>query len=93
MSLVLEPVSVPRPHPRQQKTKWSNLAVGAAVNLFQVTSLGQPRIIGLPWFQKHNPDVDWTNQCLYWRNEFKDHSDLNELLSTMTYDGSEINQI
>ncbi|KXN86452.1 hypothetical protein AN958_10085 [Leucoagaricus sp. SymC.cos] len=34
----------------------------------KVISLGCPHmILGLPWLQKHNPDIDWENGTLQWR--------------------------
>jgi hypothetical protein len=34
-----------------------------------ITGLGkQPIILGLPWLIKENPDIDWTNGHLQWRN-------------------------
>ncbi|KXN81920.1 hypothetical protein AN958_03418 [Leucoagaricus sp. SymC.cos] len=34
----------------------------------KVISLGHPRmILGLSWLQEHNPDIDWENGTLQWR--------------------------
>ncbi|ETS76102.1 Mitochondrial DNA replication protein YHM2 [Pestalotiopsis fici W106-1] len=43
MSMKLEPVSAPLPGvPTKRQTPWSNLAVGAMIQIFQSSSLGQP---------------------------------------------------
>lgn len=35
-----------------------------------VTGLGRQKLIlGLPWLQHNNPDVDWTNGTLKWRTK------------------------
>ena len=36
--------------------------------VFMVTTLGKQAIIlGLPWLEAENPDIDWTNRTLRWR--------------------------
>ncbi len=35
---------------------------------FEITDTGKHDIVlGLPWFQKHNPDIDWITGQLRWR--------------------------
>jgi hypothetical protein len=40
---------------------------------FYVTALGdQNLILGLPWLEKHNPIIDWTEKTLEFRNSQED---------------------
>lgn len=48
-----------------------NLIMSMGINHFEQISLlitNFPHTLGLPWLQKHNPQVDWvTNNILQWR--------------------------
>jgi Retroviral aspartyl protease len=51
------------------------ITVGGRSNweTFYVTGLGKQKIIlGLPWFQDHNPDIDWRNRTISWRKPIKE---------------------
>ena len=40
---------------------------------FYVTTLGdQNLILGLPWLEKHNPNIDWKEKTLEFRNSQED---------------------
>ena len=40
---------------------------------FYVTTLGdQNLILGLPWLEKHNPNIDWREKTLEFRNSQED---------------------
>jgi hypothetical protein len=40
---------------------------------FYITALGdQNLILGLPWLEKHNPIIDWTEKTLEFRNSQED---------------------
>jgi hypothetical protein len=42
MSAALKPAPVARPHLEKKPVKFSNLLLGAGLNMFEVTTLGQP---------------------------------------------------
>ena len=47
-----------------------NLVIGDEISLtrFMVARLGKQKIIlGYPWFQKHNPEINWKTGELNWR--------------------------
>jgi hypothetical protein len=44
---------------------------------FLITGLGNQKVIlGLPWLQKHNPEIDWKKGTLTWRHETIEEEDL-----------------
>jgi hypothetical protein len=47
-----------------------DLYVNGKTNMgkFLITKLGNQKIIlGLPWLQKHNPEINWKEGTLHWR--------------------------
>ena len=57
---------------------------------FKVIDLGRPRIIiGLPWLKQHNPDINWKESTLTWRNKKK----LQQLIQMISTNDIQINQI
>ena len=60
---------------------------------FKVISLGRPRIIiGLPWLKQHNPNINWKESTLTWRNE-KTQKKLQQLIQTISTNDIQINRI
>ena len=50
---------------------------------FYVTGLGKQRIIlGFPWLQEHNPEIDWQTGSIDWRTENEPHTKTKLLLDT-----------
>ena len=52
---------------------------------FLVTMLGQQGIIlGLPWLEAENPDIDWRKRTLRWRRQMKTDNGISMLYSKVT---------
>lgn len=58
-----------------------------------ITSLGRPRIIlGTPWFTSCNPDINWANKTLTWRN-YANNSTFQQLVESADRTGMFINKM
>ena len=50
---------------------------------FLITGLGNQKIIlGLPWLQDTNPEIDWKNACLNWQTPIEDELDIEDCLNS-----------
>ncbi|KXN81383.1 hypothetical protein AN958_04788 [Leucoagaricus sp. SymC.cos] len=56
-----------------------------------IISLGCPcMILGLPWLQEHNPDINWENGTLQWRQHPWKQKRFQELVNSMHDDNCPI---